>query len=79
MSTNIDIDQKILREAGQLSGIFSEKALVHQALLEFIANRRRLGLGELKGSNLIDEDYDYKTFRSRFQATRELDAGDSKS
>lgn len=79
MSTNIDIDQKILREAGQLSGICSEKALVHQALLEFIANRRRLGLGELKGSNLIDEDYDYKTFRSRFQAMRELDAGDSKS
>ncbi len=63
MRTNIDLDQKLVLEAQRLSRIKTKKALVHQALLEFVSNRKRLDLRELKGSNLIDEDYDHKALR----------------
>ena len=63
MRTNIEIDQDLVREAQQLSKIKTKKALVHQALLEFVSNRKRLDLRELEGSNLIDDDYDYKAMR----------------
>lgn len=63
MRTNIELDQKLVREAQQLSRIKTKKALVHQALLEFVSNRKRLDLRELRGSNLIDEDYDHKAMR----------------
>ena len=63
MRTNIELDQDLVHEAQRLSRIKTKRALVHQALLEFVANRKRLDLRELRGSNLIDEDYDYKTLR----------------
>ncbi len=63
MRTNIELDQELVREAQQLSQIKTKKALVHQALLEFVSNRKRLDLRELRGSNLIDEDYDHKAMR----------------
>ncbi len=63
MRTNIEIDQDLVKEAQQLSKINTKKALVHQALLEFVSNRKRLDLRELEGSNLIDDDYDYKAMR----------------
>lgn len=63
MRTNIELDQKLVREAQRLSRIKTKKALVHQALLEFVANRKRLDLRDLKGSYLIDEGYDHKVLR----------------
>ncbi len=63
MRTNIELDQKLVREAQRLSRIKTKRALVHQALLEFVSNRKRLDLRELEGSYLIDEDYDYKALR----------------
>ena len=63
MRTNIELDRKLVLEAQRLSRIKTKKALVHQALLEFVANRKRLDLRDLKGSYLIDEDYDYKSLR----------------
>lgn len=74
MRTNIEIDLALMLEAQQLSQIKTKKALVHQALLEFVSNRKRLDkrelhrserldLMELRGSNLIDDDYDHKAMR----------------
>lgn len=63
MRTNIELDQNLVREAQRLSRIKTKRALVHQALLEFVSNRKRLDLRELEGSYLIDEDYDYKALR----------------
>ena len=58
MRTSIEIDQNLIREAQQLSQIKTKRALVHKALLEFVANRKRLDLRELEGSNLLDPEYD---------------------
>ena len=63
MRTNIELDQNLVQEAQQLSRIKTKRALVHQALLEFVANRKRLDLRELEGSNLLDADYDHKALR----------------
>lgn len=63
MRTNIELDRELVREAQQLSRIKTKRALVHQALLEFVANRKRLDLRELEGSNLLDPDYDHKELR----------------
>ncbi len=63
MRTNIELDQGLVQEAQQLSRIKTKRALVHQALLEFVANRKRLDLRKLEGSNLLDPDYDHKALR----------------
>lgn len=65
MRTNIELDSDLVREAQELSRIRTKRALVHQALVEFVANRKRLNLREIGGSNLLDPDYDYKALRPR--------------
>ena len=63
MRTNIELDQDLVQEAQQLSQIKTKRALVHQALLEFVANRKRLDLRAHEGSNLLDLEYDHKALR----------------
>ncbi len=63
MRTNVEIDQDLLQEAQRLSGIKTKDVLVHRALLEFVANRKRLDPRELEGSNLLDPEYDHKALR----------------
>ena len=64
MRTNIELDQDLVREAQQLSRIKTKRALIHQALVEFVAHRKRFDLRELEGSNLLDPDYDHKALRA---------------
>jgi len=63
MRTNIVLDENLVTEAAVLSGIKTKRELVHQALKEFVENRKRLDLRELKGTGGIDRDYDYKAMR----------------
>jgi len=65
MRTNIELDPDLVREAQQLSRIKTKRALVHQALVEFVANRKRLDLREIAGTNLLDPNYDHKALRPR--------------
>ena len=64
MRTNIELDQDLVQEAQQLSRIKTKRALIHQALLEFVAHRRQLDLRELEGADLLDPAYDYKALRA---------------
>ncbi len=57
---NIEIDRKLLERAKLLSGISATDTVVQQALLEFIDSRKP---PDLRGSNLLDEKYDYKAGR----------------
>ena len=63
MRTNIELDADLVREALELSGIKTKRALIHEALLEFVAHRKRLDLRDLEGSDVLDPDYDYKALR----------------
>ena len=63
MRTNIDLDEKLVKEAFKYTGVKTKKELVHIALQEFIETHRRKNLAELKGEIAFFEDYDYKKMR----------------
>ena len=63
MRTNIDIDDALISEAFKYSGARTKKELIHQALKEFVENRRRLNILELKGKIKFAERYNYKSMR----------------
>ena len=63
MRTNIDLDEKMMREALKFSKAKTKKDLIHQALREFVENRRRLNLLDLEGKIEFAEGYDHKRMR----------------
>ena len=63
MRTNVELDADLVGEAQTLSGIKTKRAVIHMALSEFVAHRKRLDLRELEGSDLLDPDYDHKASR----------------
>jgi hypothetical protein len=54
-----------MKEALKLSRYKTKKDLIHKALEEFIQNRKRRDLRELKGKVNFDEKYNHKESRSR--------------
>jgi Arc/MetJ family transcription regulator len=65
MSTNLDLDPKLLNRALKVSGKKTKKAAVTLALEEFVARRNQKKLLDLMGQLDWDRDYDYKAERSR--------------
>ncbi len=63
MTTNLAIDDLLIREAQKLGGHTTKKAAVSQALMEYIQRRRQLEVVELFGSVDYEIDYDYKQQR----------------
>jgi Arc/MetJ family transcription regulator len=49
MRTNIEIDDALMREARQLTGVKTKREMVDLALRELVARHRRLGILELRG------------------------------
>ena len=64
MRTNIVLDDELVAEALALSQIRTKRKLVQVALEEFVENRKRMDLRELKGVNELRSDYNYKSTRS---------------
>jgi Arc/MetJ family transcription regulator len=65
MRTNVDLDDELMAEAALLSGIKTKRALVHEALKVFIAQKKRRSLLDLAGKIELVPGYDYKALRSR--------------
>lgn len=61
---NIAVDDNLVTEALQLSKLKTKKELINAALREFIRNRKKLNLTEIKGKIVFREDYDYKKMRT---------------
>jgi len=61
--TNLVLNDELVKEALKLSGAKTKKELVHQALEEFVQNRKRKDIRELKGKIEFAEGYDYKEMR----------------
>ena len=58
MRTNIDLNDELMAEAFlYASEIRSKKDLVEAALKEFVANRKRKDLRELKGKITFSDNY----------------------
>ena len=64
MATNLDIDRDLLEEAMMLGGHRTKRAVVVEALEEYVRRRRQREIIELFGT--IDYgDHDYKEQRRR--------------
>ncbi len=65
MATNLSIDPQLIERALTVSGERTKKAAVTKALQEYIARREQKLVAELFGKLEWDDDYDYKSERSR--------------
>ena len=63
MRTNIDLDDELVAEAFKYTDVKTKKELVRLSLTEFIENRKRRNLADLRGNIAFDENYDYKAMR----------------
>ena len=64
MRTNIVLEDSLVKEALKYSGAKTKRELIHEALEEFVKNRRRRNLLDLAGKIEFAEGYDYKSLRA---------------
>ncbi|MBU0994487.1 MAG: type II toxin-antitoxin system VapB family antitoxin [Proteobacteria bacterium] len=65
MATNLAIDNDLLHEALEISGLKTKKETVNLALKEFINRRKQSEIIDIFGIMDPDSDYDYKKGRTR--------------
>jgi Arc/MetJ family transcription regulator len=61
--TNIVLDDELVEEAFRHSNAKTKRELVDLALREFVANRKRKDIRELRGKISFHPGYDYKKLR----------------
>ena len=61
--TNIDLNDRLVKEAFTYAPVKTKKALIDLALEEFVKNKQRLNLLDLRGKVHITPNYDYKKLR----------------
>ena len=65
MPTNLAIDDNLLEEAKSIGKHKTKKAVVTEALEEYIQRRKQLQIVDVFGSIEYEEDYDYKEQRKQ--------------
>ncbi|RLB54074.1 MAG: type II toxin-antitoxin system VapB family antitoxin [Deltaproteobacteria bacterium] len=65
MATNLDIDRGLLEKALRLGGKKTKKAVVIEALEEYVRRLEQLKIIDLFGNVDFDPAYDYKKQRRR--------------
>ncbi|MCP4431660.1 MAG: type II toxin-antitoxin system VapB family antitoxin [Gammaproteobacteria bacterium] len=63
MRTNIDLEDNLVEEAFSLTGVRTKRELVHLALRELIASRKKKDLFDLSGQIDFSEGLDHKNLR----------------
>ena len=63
MHTNIDIDENLIREALELGGPKTKRAIVNEALAEYVRARKQQDILELFGQIDYDPAHNYKAAR----------------
>jgi len=65
MATNLQINDSLIQEALELGGHRTKRAVVEEALQEYVMRRKQLQVIDLFGTIDYEEDYDYKAQRQR--------------
>jgi predicted transcriptional regulator len=65
MATNLQIDDRLMQEALELGRHRTKRAVVEEALREYVMRRKQLKIVDLFGAIDYEEDYDYKAQRKR--------------
>lgn len=63
MRTNIVMDDELMEEAFRYADVRTKRELVDLALREFVENRRRRDVRELRGRVGFRRDYDHEALR----------------
>ncbi len=63
MRTNIVLNDELVNEAFELTGVRTKRELVHLALQELVRQRRKRDLTELSGKIQLVDDFDHKALR----------------
>ena len=63
MPTNLEIDDKLLKEAVEIGKHKTKKAAVNEALKEYILKRKQMMIREVFGKIEYDESFIYKKQR----------------
>jgi Arc/MetJ family transcription regulator len=63
MATNLALDDELILEAQQISGHRTKKAVVTEALQEYIQRRKQLEMLNLFNKIEYNDDHDYKKQR----------------
>ncbi len=64
MRTNIELDDKLIKEALKLSDVKTKKGVIHQALILYVEIKKKKNLKDLKGKISFHPDYDHKKMRA---------------
>jgi Arc/MetJ family transcription regulator len=64
MRTNVVLNDELVHEAFKYSqAVSTKRELIEIALKEYVDNRKRKRLNELRGKIKFNKDYDYKDMR----------------
>ena len=64
MRTNVVLNDELIDEAFKFSqSIATKRELIETALREYVNNRKRKNIRELRGKIRFNDDYDYKNMR----------------
>jgi len=64
MRTNVVLDDDLIAAAMKFSGVKTKRAVIREALREFVEQRRRLNLLDLEGKIEMRPGYDHKRLRA---------------
>ena len=64
MRTNIVLDDKLLKTAMKLGKTKTKRELIHLALEEYVKNKQKKNLLDIKGRIQFSDQYDYKSMRT---------------
>jgi len=65
MATNLAIDDSLIDKALRIGGHQTKKAVVTEALKEYIQRRKQVKIVNLFGTIVYDNEYDYKAQRKK--------------
>ena len=64
MRTSLELDNELVTQALNLTGISNKHELINFALKELIQNRQKKDLFQLSGQIELDKNYDHKAARA---------------
>jgi len=65
MRTNVVLNERLVTEAFKYTAVKTKKDLIDLALREFVQQRKRADVRELRGKGLLDPSYDYRAARRK--------------
>ena len=65
MATNVQLDEKLMAEAIRLGKHRSKRAIIEEALREYVQRRKQVDVLGLFGQIDYDASYNYKALRRR--------------